>query len=102
MFKLYSQRIHNACFRAWHTTGASSIRTEAIGGVPEDTDTKLLGETVHDAVNGVLETTVAMRVGRGAPMAQTPGGCIHHEGKESRHRLANLTDEFTIKTYSSY
>ena len=38
----------------------AQIRSEAIGAVPEDADSKVLSETALDAVDGVFETTVAM------------------------------------------
>lgn len=43
------------------------IRAECIRAVAEGADPKFLSESVLDAVDGVLETTIAMRVGRSVP-----------------------------------
>ena len=56
----------------------AQIRAEAIRAVPEGADPKFLSETVLDAVDGVLETPVAMRVWGGVPrvVAFTAGGWV--------------------------
>jgi hypothetical protein len=50
-----------------HIDAVAQIRAEPIRAVPKGADPEFLSETVLDAVDGVLEATVAMRVRRGVP-----------------------------------
>jgi hypothetical protein len=61
------------------------IRAEPIHAVPKGADPEFVSEMVLDAVNSVLEATIAMRVRR------AKGGSLCHKGME--HIVTNSAEE---------